>query len=335
MGGDEKAPAASAVVRGSIIGGTQIFASVQENASAELSVFNVKTVIVGGSVIGGGSVSSGAIQAEGGVGSILIRGDVRTNPDAPFAPQITVAKSDSFTVGGGIIGAAGDAVAVLVSERIGKFSVGRDIRTGGSDAGLIDIRSAGEVLIGGSIIDDDSEEEAVIFVHNEIKKFTVKGSIRGESSTQATILFGSGNPPVLPGGVALGSLAVSGSLKNATLVFGDNEDADGSVGSVVIGGDVIASRIIAARAFSPGNDGTPGTIDDVSLPATAPDQISRMASLLIKGRIIGDGAGGSSFGVAFDQIKRAAVGGEAITATSGADLVFFGGAGDAFIRDNL
>lgn len=336
VGGDEKAPAASAVIRGSILGGTQVFAGIQESASAEFSVFNVKSVIVGGSVVGGGSVASGAIQAEGGVGSILIRGDIRKTPTAVFdTAQVSVFKSASFTVGGSITGASGVNPVVLISERVGKFTVGGDIRTAGSDTSLLIINAAGDVLVGGSIIDDDAKTDAAIFVNNDIKKFTVKGSIRGDSTTEASIRFGSGNPPVLPNGVALGALVVSGSLKNATLVFGDNEEADGSVGSIFIGGDVIASRLIADRAYSPGIDGKAGTLDDAALPATAPDQISRLASLVIRGRIVGDGAGGSSFGIAFDQIKTATVGGEKLTTTAGADLFFFGGSGDAFIRDNL
>lgn len=48
-----------------------------------------------------------------------------------------------------------------------------------------------------------------------------------------------------------------------------------------------------------------------------------------------DFAGDGLSGVAFDQIKRATVGGEKIAVTAGADLVFLGGGGDAFLRDNL
>ena len=89
------------------------------------------------------------------------------------------------------------------------------------------------------------------------------------------------------------SLKVGGDFENADLVVGDGIYKELQVGALTIGDDFIASRI--AIATTAGSDAAYGTADDKMIDLATFDQISRVASLVIKGQASGTAGGNDSY----------------------------------------
>jgi hypothetical protein len=124
--------------------------------------------------------------------------------------------------------------------------------------------------------------------------------------------------------IAIKSLSVAGRVEFADILGGydtngngDPSNPDAQIGTVTIGGDWIASNLVAGvvadNAFFGDGD------DDPITETGEPDALfSKITRIVINGQVIGTGAIGDHFGFVAQQISSFKVGGTALPLTSGA-----------------
>lgn len=276
-------------------------------------------VTIGGSVVGGTNSESGGISSGGGIGNVkighnLIGGDVDNTGFIESSRSIA-----SVTINGSLIGgSATDSGeietfgAVGEENNIGKIKIGHNL-VGGSifdtDASISRsgfIRSDGAIAgikIGGSIIsglDDSSsgsiDSDASIRAAYDIQSFKVKGSLIGHHATNGDswVIISAQGQEILPinptSDRAFGNITVGGRVEWSEFLGGydtalDALDGNAQIGKVKVGGDWIASSLVAGAEnsggithFGDGNDSIIG-----GLPSTA-----KISQITIGGNIIGD-----------------------------------------------
>jgi hypothetical protein len=191
--------------------------------------------------------------------------------------------------------------------------------------GFIHANRIASVLIGGSIVagQDTSTggellNNASIRVTNDLGKITVKGSILGNTKADGTTLVtisARGQATLTPGAtsdLAIGSLQVGGRVEFTNILAGFDQDdvltagsnGNASIGSVKVGGNWIASNLSAG--VQDGGTAGFGTLNDsvINNPPGAPTDaiIARIASITIKGLVVGTAAADTQFGFTAQQI---------------------------------
>jgi hypothetical protein len=276
-------------------------------------------VTIGGSIVGGTNSESGGISTGGGIGNVKI-GHNLIGSDAENTGFIESSRSiASVTINGSIIGGSatdsGEIAtfgAVGEENNIGKIKIGHDLIGGsisGSDASISRsgfIRSDGAIAgikIGGSIIsgiDDSSsgslDSDASIRAAYDIQSFKVKGSLIGHHTANGdswVILSARGQDDVPTNPTsdrAFGNISVGGRVEWSEFLGGydtalDALDGNAQIGKVKVGGDWIASSLVAGAEnsggithFGDGNDSIIG-----GLPS-----IAKISGITIGGNIIGD-----------------------------------------------
>jgi hypothetical protein len=122
------------------------------------------------------------------------------------------------------------------------------------------------------------------------------------------------------GAVAIDSLIVGGDVMNAQILLGYKKDTadtgapryrarnpDASAGKVTIGGDLIASSIVAG-VFDKTADGF-GQNDEVIAGDTTARIFARIGSIVIKGSATGTAAEGDHYGITAQEIGKLTVDG--------------------------
>jgi hypothetical protein len=307
------------------IGGNVLGGGNGSTPSGRISTLsNLAGVTVGGSLLGSAGDSSGEIASGGDMGLVRIGRDVVGGAGAQSGSIHSSGGLTGITLGGSLVGGAGNSSGEITSVGdMGSVKITGDLRGGSiagtdslSGSGFIDGRRIAGVTIGGSIFSgmDAStgtlSDSGGICAGNDIGPIVVKGSIIGHSSSD-------GNPPVVISArgqvaptatvdLAIRSLTVGGRVESTLILVGYSgslgQNADAQIGAVKIGGDWISSSLIVGA--SPGGDGLFGTADDAKLSGSVKDDapISRVASVAIKGLVIGSGASGDHFGFVAEQI---------------------------------
>jgi hypothetical protein len=132
--------------------------------------------------------------------------------------------------------------------------------------------------------------------------------------------------------LAIKSFTIGGRVEYAEILAGYGEfltpaNSDAQIGTVKVGGDCIASDLVAG--VTPGSNGLFGDSDDESISAgDSPNIFSKITSITIGGYVRGDPGTNRTFGFAAQQIGTFKVGGTAIALTSGRsnDLFVLGAA---------
>jgi hypothetical protein len=299
---------------------------------------DIASLTIGGSIIGGtGSGSGTAGSLQGTLGPTKIGGDVigggSFNTGQIFGGN---EKMPSLTIGGSLIGSNFNSTGIISAFTAGRIKIGGDL-VGGSISGSEDTERTGfiqairigSIFIGGSIIagtdtsSGDADLNASIRATVSIGSITVKGSILGNSSVRPLISangkLGSSGANV----IAIKSLSVAGRVEFADILGGYNTNGNGDpanpdaqIGTVTIGGDWIASNLVAGviadnAFFGDGDD------DPITEPGEPDALISKITRIVIKGQVIGTGAIGDHFGFVAQQIGSFKVGGTALPLTSG------------------
>jgi hypothetical protein len=301
---------------------------------------------IGGSLIGGSGLTTGAIFSAGDMGTIRIGNDVRggTNSDSGFIKSggtLGGGKTGGVNIGGSLIGGSGTMSGAIESEGdIHSVSVGGDL-IGGSiagtaaslaNSGVIESSSGriGSVGIGGSIISgrDDSGVgdligNAIIRAEDDIGSLFIGGSIVGNSGPRGTSpVTISARGQHVPGltDVAIGKLKVSGSVEFANILGGyarnqSNPDqlipvnGDAQIGSVTVGGDWIASNLVAGVTNVASNNMAFGDTNDASIGPGNASIASAIGSVSIQGMIIGSPGSGDQYGFCAQQFGSFTFGG--------------------------
>jgi hypothetical protein len=270
-------------VRGDLIGGTGI------GAGCVFSDADLATATIGGSVRGGSQLETGAIIATGAAGAIAIGGDV---------------------VGGSASGTVGLAASGYIeAKRIARLSLNGSLIAG------TDLTSGAFAHNGAICVDDD------------IGTVLIKGSLIGNPTNPALISARGSATPTTTGDVAIGRLTVLGRAEFANILAGVSPgtggsvpaDADAQIGVVTVGGDWIASSLVAGAVA--GGDGYFGDADDARMAGSGvkddPLLVSSIARLSVGGQVVGTIAAGDYFGIVAEAIGAVTIHGSALPLVAG------------------
>jgi len=275
---------------------------------------NLGSVIIGGDLIGGAGTNSGVVYSSGTVTSVAIKGSVQGG-SADISGGINANSIGAVLIGGDLQGTVFSGTAAVAQTA--------NIRA------QLNIKS---VTIGGSVISGANTGTGGLSYSGAIQAgqtlglVKVTGSIVGNAATPVTIsgtgLSGVGlNKVTLRSqDPAIAGVTVAGSSTYAIIeagygVNGATISGDAQIGPVTVGGDFIASDIIAGvKVQTAGTDF--GTSTDsliatpIITPSVATDGIfSKIASITIGGQIEGTVATGDSFGIEAQKIGPITVGG--------------------------
>lgn len=333
--------------------GHDLVGGMGEEAGEIQSSGRIAGVTIGGSLIGGLGRFSAQIHSGTDMGPVKIAHDLFGGLGLLSGAIRSDTTLAGVTIGGSVIGGTGPASGVVLSTgdigpvRIGHDLVGADI--GGADtdhdlSGVVEsvFGRIASVSIGGSIIagTDTSPagtyfRNATIQAGNDIGSVTVRGSLIGNTNPDGNmpvIISARGREFPVPGSdLAIGKVTIGRRVENARILAGYNPgltsdptpvNADAQIGSVTVGGDWVASSIVAGAVA--GADNQFGSDDDfrISGPGTTnnPSIDSKIGSITIKGLVIGTPGGGSDhFGFVAQQIGAFKAVGFKTTPTAGMD----------------
>ena len=318
-------------------------------------------VTVGGSLKGGHS-QSGEIRSGGAMGAVKIGGDIVGTSEL-FTGNITSRGGiASATVRGSLIGGGNGTGSITATGAIGAVKIGGDI-IGGSlsspgipanSSGYIRGQRIGSLFVGGSIYAgvDTSNSFAVdgsgsVRAVDDIGPIIIKGSLIGSIDDDGNSSDGDFKPvvisargvaglgPTAKNDLAIKSIKIGGRMEMAQILAGYDtalsaKNADAQLGPITIGGDLIASSIVAGVAKSTFYFGTgaetkisgAGVKDNLD----ANGAVSKIASVVIKGSAFGTTATNDTvtFAIAAQQLGKLTIGGATLPLKSGPsnDLFF-------------
>ena len=283
--------------------------------SGVVSGDRVAAVSVGGSVRGGPGpgLATGVIVGTSALGPVSVGGDV-AGGDAPNSGRVTTGGPlTRVFVGGSLLGGDGDNSGQLSSGgATGPVTVhGNIYRGAGTAAGAVQTTGRlARVTVDGSVL------AGLIRSDNDIGSILIRGSLLGATTVFTATIIARGRE--LPAGgpdVAIGSLTVGGRVEFARILAGYDfnglpANPDAQVGPVVVGGDWVASNLVAGVVA--GGDAQFGTADDAVIGGVVDGPRSRIASITIKGQALGTTAAGDHFGLVAEEVGALSIGGTAI-----------------------
>lgn len=301
---------------------TQLVVTIPPTAGAVSLTITAKPGADGGN----GFVNVGDLLTQGvTMGSVTIAGDL-----GRYAGGLGVNGkfgTGSLTVHSfGALGTSTGASTIKssITDGIGKLTVGADLRgvnlfNGGTKMGDVTIGGAFISASGAGIINSNSGIGAVkvggsmlggrlLAQSGAIGAISIGGDLVGPAFVDAIQAFGQVTAPTKGVDLAVKSLAVRGTIENATINLGLGQNADASIGAVSAGRGWMASSLAAGVAS--GLDGFFGTTDDVTAGINRDQQnlFSTIASITITGQAFGTPATGDSFGIVAEQINAAKIG---------------------------
>lgn len=265
-------------------------------------------VTLGGSILGGGGTDSGGVFSGDDMGLVKVYGSV-LGAEGEASGQIF---SDTFlsgiSIGGSLVGGSGSSSGFVgTNGNIPGVFIGGDIR-GGSASGSEDLEESGAVIagrigtmtLGGSLVAGTDQttgafsQNGVIISDNDIYSLTIKGNVIGNATNVALISARGQFSPSSSSDLAIGKLTVSGRVELGRIWGGVDssgvpKNADAQIGPVVIGGDWIASDLVAGAVA--GADGFFGNADDAKISGAGVKDgaavSSKISSVVIRGLVHG------------------------------------------------
>ncbi|HEV7404864.1 MAG TPA: hypothetical protein VGO11_18120 [Chthoniobacteraceae bacterium] len=307
---------------------------------------NHTTLTIGGSLIGSSGSYAGRVTLN--LGSVTIGHDV-IGGSGPFSGAINCVTLNAVTIGGSLIGGSVSDTGEITAANLGSVKIGRDLVGGSIGSGTVsnDLQNSGRirgghigsVTIGGSMIagiDDNANRSivgAMISAIVDLGSLTVTGSIignhTGAGASYVTIVAHGAVAPTLTTNVAIGKISVGRRVELAHILAGYGEGASGDlsgdnpdaqVGPVTVGGDWIASSLVAGIQNSAGVTHL-GDANDAKITSGTDeaDRIARIASIAVGGRVLGSTVASATehFGFVAEQIGAFKVGGFAFTMKTG------------------
>ncbi len=314
---------------------------------------------VGGSVRGGSGDATGEVFSNLDAGAVKITGDVVGGSGINSGQVIAYRKLASLAIGGSLIGGTGRLTGrVLVQDALGSLTITGNI-VGGSASGAADLSWSGLVqagrigtmTLGGSLIAGTDNttglfvDNGMIDVHDDIGTLTIKGSIIGNATNSARILARGQVAPPAGSDVAIGTLRVIGRVEYGLIhagytgLFLGGANADAQIGTVTVGGDWIASSLVAGAQA--GLDGIFGTPDDAKISSLdvivkdLPGVLSKITSITIGGEVIGTLFTADHFGFVAELIGSLSINSNLIPLLAGAhnDNILLGSLIDGLFGD--
>jgi hypothetical protein len=290
------------------MGVIRIAHDVQGGAAGSGSIGNdapVVSVAVGGSVIGGTGDYSGIV-----IGGAVTIGHDLIGGSGKYSGRAFIGDNLSATIGGSVVGGTGQLSGGINANNLGAVKIGRDLIGASIGAGQASITDSGfiyatehigSIEIGGSIISGTDSSvggslfgNASIRAGEDIGSITVKGDIAGNqlgNDISSVIISARGQATPGAADVAIGKITVGHRVEQVKVLAGYDtslvaKNADAQIGTVTVGGDWIASDLVAGvknvslQNFGDDNDAkiTGGT--DTS-------RTSKIGSITITGRALG------------------------------------------------
>jgi hypothetical protein len=316
-------------------------------------------VTIGGSLAGNSGQGSGSVTGGLDVFAFVKIGHDLTGGTGQSSGLISNVRN--VTIGGSVIGGTGSFSGAIssVAEDIESLRIGQDL-IGGSIAGtdatlegsgyIGSLRGINKILIGGSIIagTDGSSvgsltRNASIRAAEGIGMLVVKGGLIGNTGTEGDgrVIIAADRFHFLDdtANVVIGKVHIGGRVEFAQIFAGYDsglgpQNADAQIGSIVVGGDWIASSVVAG-AVNLGEDDAPGGTgadadnvnfgDEHDFKITEGDDssaiLSRIGSIRIAGEIFGTPAALSEsdvFGFVAEQIGAVKIGARSLDLQPGA-----------------
>lgn len=306
----------SVTITGSLIGGVGL-AGGHLAGGGFAGGGSIGTVKIGGDVIGGRGAYTGFIESFGSMGTVTVRGSVIGGPNY-------------FS---GVISCGTDMAAVKIGGDLIGGSINGSEPTFGT-SGVIESFGGkiARVTIGGSVLAgvDNSPTGSntycgAILAVSDIGSITIKGNVIGSMTVNGknpVIIAAYGSSTPSDKAVSIGEIRIGGRVENTVLAAGvlDSVGYNGNaqIGAVTVGGDWIASSLVAGIRDAGANGF--GNLDDVAVPSPVGDGlVSRIASVTIRGFVAGTTAPGDQYGFTAQQIGSFKAGGKALVLTAGTD----------------
>jgi hypothetical protein len=341
------------------------------------------SVTVGGSLDGdasrhgaGGSVSdAGQILSVGAMGPVRIGGDVLGGFASQTGRIVSMDTIASVTLGGSLLGNSSFTGEILSTGALGPVKIGgnivgnfqSDVGFQVAESGYIQGQRIASLFVGGSIkagVDATSgvpQKVGSVRAVDDIGPIFIKGSLLGTASNDgdssdgdftAVVISARGQGDLDSGAkndVAIKSIKIGGRVEQSQILAGYDtvlvaKNADAQIGFVRVGGDWVASNLVAGAVT--GSGGFFGDANDVEISgAGTTDQagiVSKIASILIKGQVIGTTIGGDHFGFVAQQIGSFKTGSTSFKLQSGPanddldandPLLLVGATGDVRVRE--
>lgn len=278
------------------------------------SMNNLTSVTVGGSLTGGNGSGTGAIVGSGKMGQVTIGGDVYGYAGG----------QSGFISVGSVFNTNTDQFSETFSTSLLGVNIGGSLIGAGIDQDCGFIQSLGDigaVKIGGSIIAGQSLYCGGIQCGAALGSLSVKGSLVGNTNYQAYITA-EGNPtPAFnaKSDLAIGSIAIGGDVTLSYIEAGYGVegntivvDTHAQLGPVHVGGNWIASNLVAGVENSASNNIDFGNGGDSVFFAGAGGVVSKITSVSIGGLVDGSVSGAGNFGFVAEAIGSFSVGGIAV-----------------------
>ncbi len=325
---------AGVTINGDLRGGDGLSAGTIGNANGGLGsplAVDIGKIVIKGSLIGGGDVNAASIDAND-IGSIFIGGSLVGSGSDDTASINTTGLLKSLTIGGSLVGGGGGGSGAAIASALGAAKITGDLQGGGGDQSGTLVANNGfsppgtgpvkSISILGSMLSGSGPVSGSVLVAGTLGSLSIGGSVEGTAARPVFITAsGVGDPKAPP---AIGKLAIKGSATFLNVLAGYSDPAgaalngDSGIGSVSIGGDLIASNIVAGGATA-GVDGKFGTLDDQRGPnAAATERVAAIASITVKGQLRGTVGGTDHFGFVAEFIGSVKIGAVKIPLLAGA-----------------
>ena len=377
-----KTTLSSVTINGSIFGSSAAEDTNALLAGQIAGTTGIGSVTVKGSVVGGGGSSSGRITSSGDIGSVSIEESLIGSSGVTSAQIGTSGKIGNVKIGGNVVGgssssagaiygnvglgsikitgsliggAGSNSGTVSTSGPIQSVVIGGDLQGGSAPFNLCGAINGGNIgpvtvdgdIVGGTVSNIDPH---AIEADGTLGKVTVKGSIIGSATVRVLITAAGLASPKPPSDLAIAGIHVSGRVEDADIkagyVFTSALYADAQIGSVVVGGDWVASNLVAG-AQNLGADGAAGgagaNADNVNYGDSHDGVIaggnaaitSKIASIVIGGQVLGTPGGSDHFGFVSQQVGSFKAAGLAFLLKTGAsnDNLAVGATGDVTIHE--
>ncbi len=329
----------SAVVEGSVIGGDgpESGRFVLDNQSSVA----IASVVVKGDLRGGGAEDSGVVLVGGRVTAVTVLGDVVGGlvGDSGSLQVDGTSKTAAILIGGSVRGGGGFNSGTVFADDVTALTVRGNFEQS-VQGGFILAARVGKLAIGGSVLGTAAGTTAIQL--QSVAEFMVGGSIVGDDGAPLVIAvvdltsFFDTNPSK----VLIGKLTVGGSVRNARILAGLEavntiENSDAQIGLVTVGGDWIASDLVAGIAAGAGNRFGDTNDAFVVAPGDNAALFSRIGAVVIGGRVRGTAAAGDHFGFVAQQIGSFKLAGVSIALTlpPAKDVIEIGNTGVAATND--
>jgi len=278
---------------------------------------SLSRLTIGGDLRGGGRSASGVISVKD-VTTLTVNGSVvggSIGERLEYSGHIRAGKVSNLTIGRDLIGgsALGSETRIycgsVIADNVSNFVVGGSLISG----------------FGLPSRPDNQFNNGAIISKNAIDNLTIRGDVRG-NSTQSALIAARGQ--IRPRGatdLAFGNINIAGNVERANIRAGNGaffdysssfrlDNPDAQIGSITVGGNWTASEMGAGTYSRTGDRYNKRTI------AGVPDSSRRLAkigSIAIGGSVRGTSAAGDNFGFIAEEIGRVRVGGSNLALVAG------------------